>query len=431
MHDSLAEKNRRILVVDDDPAIHAFFREALGGSGSADRQDAGRQPPRFQIDTASQGPEAMVCLQRAIAEGRPYAMAFVDIDMPPGWDGITTIGRLWQVDSQLQTVICTGLDDVRLPRILSELGESDRLLMLKKPVDPRELQMTAIALTERWNATHRDRQEIRDLEAWVVDAEGVMRLLRESHEALEKSHTAIQHRATELATLLQQRTAEAISTRDVMVLTLAKLAESRDPETGEHLERIRAYAQVLAGHLSRQGPYTRQIDQQFLEDLYRASPLHDIGKVGIPDEILLKPGPLTAAEFEVMKQHAVIGATTLHDVSGSSDYVGFLAMAVQIARHHHERFDGDGYPDGLAGEEIPLAARIVALADVFDALTSVRIYKDAVDPEITRTLIEEQDGRHFDPAVVEAFRACYPDFLQIWGNSHHKSSNLLESYELE
>lgn len=430
MNGSVAEKNRRILVVDDDPAIFDFFRECLRGTSAADGahgQASRRALPRFEIDGASQGSEAYLRVQRARDEGRPYAAAFVDIYMPPGWDGITTIARLWELDPELQTVICTARDDVRMPRILDELGESDRLLMLKKPVDAVELQLIAIALTARWNATHRDREEIRDLESWVVDAESVLKLLRDSHEALERSHVAIQHRASELASMLQQRTVEAIATRDVTVLTLAKLAESRDPETGEHLERMRAYAQILGVYLSQEGPYRDQIDKAFLEDLYRSSPLHDIGKVGIPDEILLKPGPLTYAEFEIMKQHSVIGAKALQEVVGRSEYASFLEMAAQIALYHHERFDGTGYPDGLAGQEIPLPARIVALADVFDALTSVRIYKDAVDPDVTRALIEEQEGRQFDPAVVEAFRACYDEFIEVYKTSHHKSCDALAS----
>ena len=206
--------------------------------------------------------------------------------------------------------------------------------------------------------------------------------------------------------------------RQVVVLALAKLAESRDPETGDHLDRMRTYTDILAMWLSQHGPYTGQIDENFLTDLGRSSPLHDIGKVGIPDEILLKPGPLTPGEFQVMKQHAVIGANALLQVARQSDYGSFLGMAARIARSHHERFNGGGYPDGLCGQEIPLPARIVALADVFDALTSVRVYKGAMSPAAARRFIEDQEGLHFDPAVVEAFRACYDQFLEVHSRSH-------------
>jgi putative two-component system response regulator len=206
---------------------------------------------------------------------------------------------------------------------------------------------------------------------------------------------------------------EAIGTRDVAVLTLAKLAESRDPETGLHLERMRSYTQILAEYLSRHGPYANQIDGRFLEDIFRAAPMHDIGKVGIPDEILLKPGPLTREEFEIMKHHTVIGAESLRQVAEQSEYANFLHMAAEIARWHHERWDGRGYPDGLRGRETPLSARIVAMADVFDAMTSVRVYKDAIAPDRARRMIEEEEKGHFDPVVVDAFRECYLDFLEI------------------
>jgi putative two-component system response regulator len=177
---------------------------------------------------------------------------------------------------------------------------------------------------------------------------------------------------------------------------------------------MRSYTQILADHLSRRGPYTDRIDGQFLEDIFRASPMHDVGKVGLPDAILLKPGPLTRKEFNLMKQHTVIGADALRKVAEQSEYANFLHMAADIARSHHERWDGEGYPDRLRGEEIPLAARIVAVADVFDAMTSVRLYKDAVDPERARWTIEEQERGHFDPAVVQAFRERYQDFLAIY-----------------
>lgn len=212
---------------------------------------------------------------------------------------------------------------------------------------------------------------------------------------------------------LAARAAEIAATRDVAVFALAKLAESRDPETGEHLERLRSYSQILAEELHVHGPYTDQIDEHFLEDLYRSSPLHDIGKVGIPDAILRKPGRLTPAEFEVMKQHTTIGAEALEQAMHLTGCGGFLAMAVDIARFHHERIDGTGYPCGLEGLAIPLPARIVALADVYDALTSVRVYKEAYPPEQARSMILEQEGRHFDPAVVDAFRGRFADFLEV------------------
>jgi putative two-component system response regulator len=229
--------------------------------------------------------------------------------------------------------------------------------------------------------------------------------------ASTRAKLAVQN--ADLETLVQERTADVVATRDVTVFALAKLAESRDPETGEHLERMRAYSQILAEHLNEEGPYTDQIDEQFLDDLYRSSPLHDIGKVGIPDVILLKPGRLSQEEFDIMKRHATIGADALAMAAGHTGHGGFLTVGADIARCHHERFDGTGYPNGLTGQAIPLAARIVALADVYDALTSVRVYKAAFEPIVARSMIEEQSGRHFDPAVVEAFVANWERFLVV------------------
>jgi putative two-component system response regulator len=233
----------------------------------------------------------------------------------------------------------------------------------------------------------------------------VVQLRNELEEARRSANRSLE--------ALAARAAEIAATRDVAVFALAKLAESRDPETGEHLERLRSYSQILAEELRSHGPYQEQVDDHFLEDLYRSSPLHDIGKVGIPDAILRKPGRLTPSEFEVMKQHTTIGAEALEQAMRLTGCGGFLAMAVDIARYHHERFDGTGYPCGLRGLAIPLPARIVALADVYDALTSVRVYKEAYPAEQARSMILEQEGQHFDPAVVAAFRARFADFLDV------------------
>ena len=208
--------------------------------------------------------------------------------------------------------------------------------------------------------------------------------LRDSVAKLWAANSQIQEFNAELEELVAKRSGEIVETRDVAVFALAKLADSRDPETGKHLEHIRRYSQILAEQLGQSGPYEDIIDKQFLSDLYRSSPLHDIGKVGIPDAILQKPGRLTKEEFDVMARHTLIGAEALREAAGQSASGSFLNMAVAVASHHHERFNGKGYPDGLPGEDIPLPARIVALADVFDALTSVRVYKTAFSPEKAR-----------------------------------------------
>ena len=204
----------------------------------------------------------------------------------------------------------------------------------------------------------------------------------------------------------------SLETQHVAVFAMAKLAESRDPETGHHLERIRNYARVLAGELSVRGEFAGEISQEYIETIYLTSPLHDIGKVGIPDCILLKPGRLTDHEFEIMKAHSVIGGGTLAAAVDQYPGVEYLRMARDIALTHHERFDGSGYPRGLRGEEIPLCGRIVALADVYDALTSKRVYKEAFAHDVARNIILEESGDQFDPNVVKAFRRTESRFIE-------------------
>ena len=205
----------------------------------------------------------------------------------------------------------------------------------------------------------------------------------------------------------------SLESRELIIFGMAKLAESRDPETGAHLERMREYCRVIAEHLSQQPRFRDEVDGDYVQRVFMTSPLHDIGKVGIPDRILLKAGRLTSEEFEVMKEHAEIGARTLDAAVSAHPEAKFLCMAREIARHHHEKFDGTGYPDGLAGENIPLCARIVALADVYDALTTKRVYKDAFSHEKAVAIIREGRSRHFDPDIVDAFEANLDRFVEI------------------
>ncbi len=191
--------------------------------------------------------------------------------------------------------------------------------------------------------------------------------------------------------------------RDMMIFSLAKLAESRDEDTGTHLERIREYSKVLATELMSWPKFESVVDAQFVELIYMTSPLHDVGKVGIPDSVLLKPGKLTPDEFEVMKRHTLIGGDTLNASAQAHPEASFLKMALDITLKHHERWDGTGYPFQLTGEEIPLSARIVAVADVYDALTTKRVYKPAFTHETAAEIIYKSRGTHFDPDLVDAF----------------------------
>jgi putative two-component system response regulator len=205
----------------------------------------------------------------------------------------------------------------------------------------------------------------------------------------------------------------SLESRELIIFSLAKLAESRDPDTGAHLERMREYCRVIAEQLSLEKTFSDQIDGNYIQLIYLTSPLHDIGKVGIPDRVLLKPGKFTPEEFEVMKQHTLIGFQTLDAATRNHPDAKFLLMARDIALTHHERFDGTGYPRQLKGEAIPLCGRIVALADVYDALTTKRIYKPAFSHEKTREIILGEMSHQFDPRILEAFCRCEERFQEI------------------
>jgi putative two-component system response regulator len=199
----------------------------------------------------------------------------------------------------------------------------------------------------------------------------------------------------------------------MMIFSLAKLAESRDEDTGEHLERMREYSKLIAAELMTWPKFADVIDGQFVELIYLTSPLHDIGKVGVPDSILRKPGKLTPEEFEIMKQHTLIGADTLKASAQAYSEATFLWMAYEIAVNHHERWDGTGYPHQLSGLQIPLSARIVAVADVYDALRSKRVYKPAFSHEKSVEIIVQGRGSQFDPDIVDAFVKLESQIRQI------------------
>jgi PAS domain S-box-containing protein len=193
------------------------------------------------------------------------------------------------------------------------------------------------------------------------------------------------------------------TSRQAAIFGLARLAECRDDGTGAHLLRIREYTRILAVELAQSPQFAPVVTEHFIEDLCLSSLLHDIGKIGIPDAILLKPERLTVPEFDAMKRHCEFGSAALASAEKNSESISFLRLGQEITRFHHESWDGSGYPHGLAGEAIPLSARIVALADVYDALTSSRPYKPAYSHTQTRQLIVQDSGRRFDPAVVDAF----------------------------
>jgi PAS domain S-box-containing protein len=201
--------------------------------------------------------------------------------------------------------------------------------------------------------------------------------------------------------------------RAATILGLAKLAEYRDEGTGTHLERIREYCKIIAEELTKNHKYSRFVTPEFIDDIYQSSILHDIGKVGIPDRILLKPGKLTAEEFEVIKRHTTLGGDAIRAIESRIEGRSFLFLGKEIAYNHHEKWDGSGYPRGLKGDEIPLSARIVALADVYDALTTKRFYKEAYSHEKSKQMIVDLKDSHFDPHIVDTFLLLEKEFNRI------------------
>jgi response regulator RpfG family c-di-GMP phosphodiesterase len=206
------------------------------------------------------------------------------------------------------------------------------------------------------------------------------------------------------------------NSRIALILGLAKLAEYRDEDTGSHLERIREYTRILAKELSKQTQYEQYISDDYINDIYQSSILHDIGKVGIRDSILLKPGKLTEKEFEIIKGHTVIGGDAISAIESQIKVRSFLTLARDIAYSHHEKWDGSGYPKGLKGDAIPLSARITAVADVYDALTSERPYKKAFSHQKAMGIITNGSGKHFDPNIIEAFCIQAGQFEKIQKN---------------
>ncbi len=233
------------------------------------------------------------------------------------------------------------------------------------------------------------------------------------HDEEEGYRQKLEEYSTELEDRVRQQLKELSSMHLATIFAMSKLAESRDPETGEHLERGREFVRILAEGLKSAGKHPELSDDGFVENLYNAMPLHDIGKVGIPDRILQKPGKLTEEEFDVMKLHSQMGADALRAVAQQHPGNAFVEVGVQIAESHHEKWDGSGYPHGMAGEEIPLAARIAAVVDVYDALTSKRCYKDAFSHKKSREIILEGRGTSFEPAIVDAFEARHDEFADV------------------
>ncbi len=235
-----------------------------------------------------------------------------------------------------------------------------------------------------------------------------------THLLNKESKDILKNKNNYLEEEVQKRTEQMSQLQDVTIQAMASLAETRDQETGNHIRRTQLYVKLLATILSGKEKYKQILTPEVINIYYKSAPLHDIGKVGIPDNVLLKPARLTAEEFEIMKSHTVFGRNaieTAESALGQTD--SFLQTAKEISHYHHEKWDGSGYPEGLKGEDIPLSARLMAIADVYDALISRRVYKDAMEHSDAIAIMKEGRGSHFDPELLDEFLAQESAFFKI------------------
>ncbi len=348
-----------ILIVDDTPENISLLSELL--------------QPLYRVRAANSGTRA---LQVALSNPQPD-LILLDV-MMPDMDGYQVISQLKQNPQtvDIPVIFVTALESSFDEEHGLALGAVD---YITKPIKP------AIVLARV--KAHLELKMARD---WLKDRNNV------------------------LEAEITRRMEENQIIQDVSIRALAHLAEIRDTETGNHLARTQSYVRTLATRLQHHPRFNVFLNQHSIDLLAKSAPLHDIGKVGIPDHILLKPGKLTADEFEIMKTHAELGYLAIEQAERDSERtIEFLALAKQIARHHHEKWDGSGYPMGLAGDDIPTSARLMALADVFDALISARAYKPPMPFEQAVAIISEGSGTHFDPDIVEAFLQSLDKFRAI------------------
>lgn len=348
-----------ILVVDDVPDNLTLMSNLL-------KED-------YKVKVANHGEKAL----KVALSGHPPDLILLDI-MMPGMDGYEVCARLkanpatWNIP----VIFLTAKTEVEDEQHGLALGAVD---YITKPISP-PIVLARVA----------------------------------THLQLKASADFLRDKAVFLEKEVARRTRELQAIQDVTILAMASLAETRDNETGNHIRRTQHYVRVLARHLQSHPRFAGRLTDAYIDTLYKSAPLHDIGKVGIPDCILLKPGRFTPEEFEIMKTHTTLGRDAiLHAEKQLGMEVDFLACAKEIAYSHQEKWDGSGYPQGLAGEAIPLSARLMALADVYDALISRRVYKEAMSHAEATGIITAGRGSHFDPDVVDAFLAIQAEFQAI------------------
>jgi len=317
---------------------------------------------------------------------------------------------LLELDSDGQVVYASPAADALLASVGDPAKTYERLLppespslvrcCLEQPNEPIELP---VALADR---------QLSCAFSAFPDEEAVIAAVKDVTD-LKRVEEELRLLNNDLEGMVRKRTHELSATQDVTIMCLAGLAETRDPETGEHLERTRWYVRLLAEELRDHPRFSPYLNDDSIDRAFKSAPLHDIGKVGVPDSVLLKAGPLTPEEFEIMKKHTLWGGQALDRAEEKLGHDSFLAKAKEIAYYHHERWDGNGYPFGKKENEIPWAARLMAIADVYDALTSRRVYKEPWSHDKARDEIAAGRGTQFDPVIVEAFLRLEDDFIDV------------------
>ncbi|CUB03360.1 response regulator [Marinomonas fungiae] len=351
---------KTILVVDDEPANITVL--------------SGTLKDKYRVIVAKNGKQAIERIENVVTPD----LILLDI-MMPDMDGyeLCSILKERPETKDIPIIFVSAMSEFHDEEKGLELGAID---YISKPFSP------AIVLTRVRNILQ----------------------LRDAQTHLEQYNKVLEERVAE-------RTREVFVTQNITIHALASLAETRDNETGNHIRRTQYYVKTLATQLMKNGFHLDELNSENIDLMYRSAPLHDIGKVGIPDDILLKPGKLDADEFKIMMTHASLGAQALMAAQAAvgKDQTSFLRYAREIAECHHEKWDGSGYPQGLKGEEIPISGRIMALADVYEALISERVYKPSFSHDKAKEIILEGKGKHFDPKVVDAFLQTESQFKTI------------------
>lgn len=364
-----------VLVIDDDPASLAIVHGMLS--------------PYFRVELAQGGIDALARMD----EGWTPDLILLDLMMPQ-MDGYEFMQHLKARLSVLDTpVICiTGRNDTEAEALALNLGAVDFV------VKPQHMQ-TLLARVK-------------------------------THIELKQAKDQLRDRNANLEAEVACRIAECAAVQNLSLRALSSLAETRDPETGGHLQRTKAYVRHLAELLRDHPRFSDTLTDEYVNWLELSAPLHDIGKVGLPDHVLLKPGKLTPEERTIMQRHSAMGADAITIAELESGMtLNFLQVAKEMARHHHENWDGSGYPDHLSGYAIPLSARLMAVADVFDALVSRRVYKEPMDFDVAYQIMAQGCERQFDPDILSAFLSRYDDFKAIALRYSDEVEDVIRKYE--